>query len=397
VPTQLLMPRLSQDMESGRVVEWLKKEGDRVELGQAVLLVETDKAEVEVEAPETGLLRRILAPVGTDAAIGSVLAIIAAEGEEDWAGATVGADAAAVTVDAGVKPPAAVSLAPASTASDPQSPHGARQPASPAARRVARELGVDLAQVVGTGERGLVTETDVRSYAAGSSGSADLQDDDVESIPLEGMRRRIADRMSLSRRTAADVTTVIDVEMSTVARVRKVSRLSYTSYIAWAVAHTLVDFPDLNSSLVDDHILRHRKVQLGVAVALDDGLVVPVVRDAHAMTVEQIEAEIENLAAKARGGKLRPQDMAGATFTVTNSGTFGSLFFTPIINLPEVAILGVGRVADVPVVRDGQVVAGKLMYLCLSYDHRAVDGAQAVTFLANVKRRLEAVETEMTK
>ena len=397
MPTQLLMPRLSQDMESGRIVEWLKKEGDRVERGQPVLLVETDKAEVDVEAPETGLLRRILAPVGTDAAIGSVLAIIAAEGEEDWAGPTVGGDVAADTVEVAVEPPAAASPAPASTASGPQSPHGARQPASPAARRVARELGVDLAQLVGTGERGLVTETDVRSHTAGSSGSVDLQDDDVESIPLDGMRRRIADRMSLSRRTAADVTTVIDVEMSAVARVRKVSRLSYTSYIAWAVAHTLVDFPDLNSSLVDDHILRHRKVQLGVAVALDDGLVVPVVRDAHAMTVEQIETEIENLAAKARGGKLRPQDMAGATFTLTNSGTFGSLFFTPIINLPEVAILGVGRVADVPVVRDGQVVAGKLMYLCLSYDHRAVDGAQAVTFLANVKRRLEAVETEMTK
>lgn len=396
MPTQLLMPRLSQDMESGRIVEWLMKEGDRVERGQSVLLVETDKAEVDVEAPETGLLRRILAPVGTDAAIGSVLAIISAEGEEDWADTPVGGDVAVDTAEAAVEPPAAASPAPVSTTSGPQSPHGARQPASPAARRVARELGLDLAQVVGTGERGLVTETDVRSHAAGSSG-ADLQDDDVESIPLEGMRRRIADRMSLSRRTAADVTTVIDVEMSAVARVRKDSRLSYTSYIAWAVARTLVDFPDLNSSLVDDHILRHRKVQLGVAVALDDGLVVPVVRDAHAMTVEQIEAEIENLAAKARGGKLRPQDMAGATFTVTNSGTFGSLFFTPIINLPEVAILGVGRVADVPIVRDGQVVAGKLMYLCLSYDHRAVDGAQAVTFLASVKRRLEAVETEMTK
>ena len=396
MPTQLLMPRLSQDMESGRIVEWLKKEGDRVERGQSVLLVETDKAEVDVEAPETGLLRRILAPVGTDAAIGSVLAIISAEGEEDWADPPVGGDVAVDTAEAAVEPPAAASPAPASTTSGPQSPHGARQPASPAARRVARELGLDLAQVVGTGDGGLVTETDVRSHAAGSSG-ADLQDDDVESIPLEGMRRRIADRMSLSRRTAADVTTVIDVEMSAVARVRKDSRLSYTSYIAWAVARTLVDFPDLNSSLVDDHILRHRKVQLGVAVALDDGLVVPVVRDAHAMTVEQIEAEIENLAAKARGGKLRPQDMAGATFTVTNSGTFGSLFFTPIINLPEVAILGVGRVADVPIVRDGQVVAGKLMYLCLSYDHRAVDGAQAVTFLASVKRRLEAVETEMTK
>jgi 2-oxoglutarate dehydrogenase E2 component (dihydrolipoamide succinyltransferase) len=251
--------------------------------------------------------------------------------------------------------------------------------------------------VVGTGEKGLVTEADVRTQADRSGRSSDLLGDDVESIPLEGVRRRIAERMSLSRRTAADVTTVIDVEMGAVARVRKSSGLSYTSYIAWAVAHSLVDFPDLNSSLVDDHILRHRKVQLGVAVALDDGLVVPVVRDAHAMTVEQIEAEVEKLAAKARAGKIRPEDMAGATFTLTNSGTFGSLFFTPIINLPEVAILGVGRVADVPIVRDGQVVAGKVMYLCLSYDHRAVDGAQAVTFLASVKHRLEAVETEIKK
>jgi pyruvate dehydrogenase E2 component (dihydrolipoamide acetyltransferase) len=349
---------------------------------------------MDVEAPETGLLRRIVAPVGTDAAIGSLLAIIAGEGE-DWADPSVGADGPTEAV--ATAHPIAQKPAPAPAPGSSGSLPGGRQPASPAARRVARELGVDLAQVVGTGEGGLVTEADVRSHGAGSSRSEDRHGDDVESIPLDGMRRRIADRMSASRRTAADVTTVIDVEMSAVARVRKASGLSYTSYIAWAVARTLVDFPDLNSLLVDDQILRHRKVQLGVAVALDDGLVVPVVRDAHAMTVEQIEAEVENLAAKARAGKIRPEDMAGATFTLTNSGTFGSLFFTPIINLPEVAILGVGRVADVPVVRDGQVVAGKVMYLCLSYDHRAVDGAQAVTFLAHVKRRLEAVETEITQ
>jgi 2-oxoglutarate dehydrogenase E2 component (dihydrolipoamide succinyltransferase) len=211
------------------------------------------------------------------------------------------------------------------------------------------------------------------------------------------MRRRIADRMSLSRHTAADVTTVIDVEMSAVERVRKDSHLSYTSYVAWAVAHTLLDFPDINATFVNDHILRHRRVNLGVAVALDGGLVVPVVRDAQAMTVEAIEAEVGRLATQARDAKVRPQDVAGATFTLTNSGTFGSLFFTPIINIPEVAILGLGRVADVPVVRDGQVVAGKVMYLCLSYDHRVVDGATAVTFLANVKRRLQDIETEMTR
>lgn len=392
--TQLTMPRLSQDMESGTIVEWLKKEGDLVERGEAILVVETDKANVDVEAPESGVLLRIVAPEGTDAPIGAPLAIIGAAGEAT--------DAVAPAEVGSPKTPGAIpqmaTAKPASPAAEPPLPAAIqpseRQPASPAAKRVARELGVDLALVTGTGPDGLISEADVRARA--ERGAA-ADSEDVEVVPLEGMRRRIADRLALSRRTAADVTTVIDVAMDAVARVRKETGLSYTTYVAWALARSLPEFPDINATFVDNEIHRHKKVNLGVAVAIDDGLVVPVVRDAARMTPQAIEDEVGRLAALARDGRIQPADMSGATFTVTNSGTFGSLLFTPIINLPEVAILGVGRVADVPVVRDGQVVPGKVMYLSLSYDHRVVDGATAVKFLAAVKQRLQDVEIEAAR
>lgn len=385
--TQLTMPRLSQDMESGTIVEWLKKEGDLVERGEAILVVETDKANVDVEAPESGVLLRIVAPEGTDAPIGAPLAIIGAAGEAT--------DAVAPAEVGSPKTPGAIPHVATAEPASPAAVHlSERQPASPAAKRVARELGVDLALVTGTGPDGLISEADVRARAVRGA-AADSED--VEVVPLEGMRRRIADRLALSRRTAADVTTVIDVAMDAVARVRKETGLSYTTYVAWALARSLPEFPDINATFVDNEIHRHKKVNLGVAVAIDDGLVVPVVRDAARMTPQAIEDEVGRLAALARDGRIQPADMAGATFTVTNSGTFGSLLFTPIINLPEVAILGVGRVADVPVVRDGQVVPGKVMYLSLSYDHRVVDGATAVKFLAAVKQRLQDVEIEAAR
>lgn len=393
--TELTMPRLSQDMESGRVVEWLKKEGDRVEPGEPVLTVETDKANMDVEATEAGFLVRILVPVGTDAMIGAPLAVIGAEGEDVGVptGASAQPDPASGSASS-TSPAASHQL----TGPNPTIANAAgRDPASPVARRVARELGIDIGQVRGSGQGGLISEADVRAYADRSAVGSPSKHDDVEVVPLEGIRRRIADRMSLSRRTAADVTTVIDVDMSGVANARQESHLSYTTYVAWAVARTLPEFPDINATFVDDQILRHRTVSLGVAVALDSGLVVVVVRDAGTRTPVGIEAEIDRLATQARQGKIKPEDVSGASFTLTNSGTFGSLFFTPIINVPEVAILGVGRVADVPVIRDGQVVPGKVMYLCLSYDHRVVDGSTAVRFLAAVKRRLEDVAIEIAK
>jgi pyruvate dehydrogenase E2 component (dihydrolipoamide acetyltransferase) len=408
--TTLTMPRLSQDMESGRIVDWLKREGEAVQRGQTILVVETDKAEADVESTEDGVILRILAPVGDEVPVGGPLAIIGAEGET-YVEAAPGSDltqAAGASAASG----AAAATVPLPAAAAPSSPSG-RQPASPAARRVAKELGVDIEAVAWTGDGGRVTESDVRAFAASAGGAtaatsaaatgamtsattSAADDEEYDVVPLVGMRKRIADLMTLSRHSAADVTTVIDVDMDAVARVRKASGLSYTTYAAWAAARTLPEFPDINSRLVEDRILRHRHVNLGVAVALDGGLVVPVVRGAEAMTPEQIDAEVTRLAALAREGRITPRDLSGGSFTLTNSGTFGSLFFTPIINVPQVAILGLGRVADVPVVRDSRVVPGKVMYLCLSYDHRVVDGSTAVGFLAAVKRRLQEIEIELT-
>ncbi len=392
--SQLTMPRLSQDMETGTLVEWLKHEGDSVPRGDAIVVVETDKANVDVEAPESGVLLRIVAQEGTDQPIGALLGLIGEAGELEPAFPAAegeGLEVADVARESLAEP-----------AKDGRPVGGdvearrTRQPASPAARRVAAELGVDLASVVGTGPAGLVSEADVRAFAervvegAGDEAEAGAWD----AVPLTGMRSRIADQMALSRRTAADVTTVIDVSMDAVARLRAGSGLSYTTYVAWAVARTLPEYPDLNATFVENTIRRHRTVNLGVAVAVDAGLVVPVVRAAERLTPKAIEDEVGRLASLAKQGRIPPGDLTGRSFTITNSGVFGSLLFTPIINIPEVAILGVGRVADAAVVRQGQVVPGKVAYLCLSYDHRGVDGADAVRFLAAVKRRLEDVESE---
>ena len=382
------MPRLSQDMAQGRIVEWLKREGEVVREGEPLISIETDKAEVEVQAPASGILRKVLVAAGADADVGAPLAILG-EAEENIEALLKKPDEAAK------KPVRPIESAPPSPVGDPggrKAPlaAGKRQPVSPAARRVARELGVDLTQAVGTGAGGLVTEGDVRALAArGGAVPTDATPENVQVIPLTGLRRRIAERLSLSRRTAADVTTVVDVDMTEVAALRKGSDLSYTAYVLGATAQALREFPILNASLDGDRILVKRDIHLGVAVALEKGIVVPVIRSADRKSTEQISREMDELATRARDGQLGPDDLTGSTFTVTNSGAFGSLLFTPIINQPEVAILGMGKVADTPVVREGAIVVRKVMYLCLTYDHRVVDGAPAVQFLQAVKRRLE--------
>ena len=380
---QVKMPRLSQTMTEGRLVQWLKLEGERVRQGEPLATIESDKAEVELEAPVSGVLRRTLVGPGEEVPVDTPLGVLA-EPDEDISGLLPGRRP-------GVAVPTSVTTAAQAPAAAPQAPaaRSGRQPASPVARRVARELGVDLAQVVGTGEDGLVTEKDVRAFAAAKPAPAVPSEEVAEVIPLVGIRQRIAERMALSRRTAADVTTVAEVDMSEVAARRQTAGLSYTAYVAWAVSRALREFPILNSSLVEDRILVKKNVHLGVAVAMDNGLVVPVVRNADTKSVSGISREIDAVAARAREGQLPPDQLTGSTFTITNSGAFGSLLFTPIINYPEAAILGMGKVADTPVVRDGQIVARKMMYLCLSYDHRVVDGVPAVKFLQAVKRRLE--------
>jgi pyruvate dehydrogenase E2 component (dihydrolipoamide acetyltransferase) len=382
------MPRLSQDMTQGRIVKWLKQEGEAVKEGDPLVSIETDKAVMEVPSPSSGMLRLVLVRAGQDADVGTPLAILASP-EENIDALLANPETPSKTR---VPPAVAAALAapPEAAGLNRTTGGGTRQPVSPVARRVARERGVDLSCVVGTGAGGLVTEGDVRTFAShGQPPSAREEPENADVIPFTGLRRRIAERLSLSRHTAADVTTVTDVDMTEVAALRKESKLSYTAYVVSAAAQALRTFPILNASLVGDQILVKREIHIGVAVALDRGLVVPVVRFADRKSVEEISREIDALAVRAQDGQLTPDDLTGSTFTVTNSGVFGSLLFTPIINPPEVAILGMGKVAETPAVRDGQIVVRRVMYLCLSYDHRVVDGGPAVQFLNAVKSRLE--------
>ncbi len=374
---EVRMPVLSQSMIQGRVVEWLLNEGDKVHKGALLVVVESDKATHELEAPQEGILRKILVEAGTEVDVDTPLAIIADDGEQVG---TVDNQSPATLPPIVAPQPTTVSI-----------PAG-RRPISPAAKRIAHELGIDITKVPGSGEGGLVTEKDVRAFAVGQSLPVTTESEDAQVIPLTGQRGRIAERMALSRRTAADVTTVMDVDMGQIVAVRASTKFSYTAYVAWAAAQALHEFPLLNAWITEDRIIVKSPVHMGVAVAIEGALVVPVIRHAEHMNVGEIDQAINALGAKARAGQLTPDDMKGSTFTVTNSGVFGSLFFTPIINLPEVAVLGMGKVAEAAVVRDGAVVVSKVMYLCLSYDHRAVDGATAVQFLQAVKNRLEKPE-----
>jgi pyruvate/2-oxoglutarate dehydrogenase complex dihydrolipoamide acyltransferase (E2) component len=371
---EVRMPVLSQSMIQGRVVEWLVKEGEKVDKGTLLVVVESDKATHELESPQEGILYKILVEPESEVDVDTPLAIIASVGER-----TPEVEGPESSPEIHQETPVMGGLAKESE----------RKPVSPAAKRLAKELGIDPTMVAGSGEGGLVTEKDIRTFAEEHAAAISIESEDAQVIPLTGQRGRIAERMALSRHTAADVTTVMDVDMAQVVEKRLQTGFSFTAYVVWAVAKALSKFPVLNAWVEADRILVKKSVHVGVAVATQGALVVPVLRNAQQKSLSELDGEINNLSNKARAGQLTPDDMKGSTFTVTNSGVYGSLFFTPIINLPEVAILGMGKVAESPVVRQGKVLASMVMYLCLSYDHRAVDGATAVQFLHEVKSCLE--------
>jgi pyruvate dehydrogenase E2 component (dihydrolipoamide acetyltransferase) len=371
---EVRMPVLSQSMIQGRVVEWLVKEGEKVDKGTLLVVVESDKATHELESPQEGILYKILVEPESEVDVDTPLAIIASVGER-----TPEVEGPQSSPEIHQETPVMAGLAKESE----------RKPVSPAAKRLAKELGIDPTMVAGSGEGGLVTEKDIRTFAEEHAAAISIESEDAQVIPLTGQRGRIAERMALSRHTAADVTTVMDVDMAQVVEKRLQTGFSFTAYVVWAVAKALGKFPVLNAWVEADRILVKKSVHVGVAVATQGALVVPVLRNAQQKSLSELDGEINNLSNKARAGQLTPDDMKGSTFTVTNSGVYGSLFFTPIINLPEVAILGMGKVAESPVVRQGKVLASMVMYLCLSYDHRAVDGATAVQFLHEVKSCLE--------
>jgi pyruvate dehydrogenase E2 component (dihydrolipoamide acetyltransferase) len=365
--TNVLMPRLSLTMKTGTVVQWFKKEGETVQKGEPLVEVLSEKVTYDVEAPESGVLRKILAVEGMDVPVAQAIGIIAAPDEQIPETEVVEVEAA----------PERELIEKAEE----------RIVASPAAKRLAREQGVDLSKVVGTGPEGRIVEDDVKRFIEETTRAAPRV---REVIPLTGIRKTTAERVSLSARTAPHSTVTMEVDMTNAVRLRGETQASYTEMLVKAVAKALREQPIMNAMLDGEQIKVFEDVNVGVAVATEKGLIVPVIREADKKSLNEIASALKELVEKAREGKLAKEDLTGGTFTITNLGMYGVDVFIPIINPPETAILGVGKVTEKPVVVNGQIAIKPVMQLSLSFDHRVVDGAPAAQFLQKVKQNLES-------
>jgi pyruvate dehydrogenase E2 component (dihydrolipoamide acetyltransferase) len=360
--TEVVMPRLSLTMKEGTVGKWYKEEGEPVEKGEPIVEVISEKATYDLEAPASGILRRIFVREGSDVPVNAVLAMVAAPDEV--------LTERSETEKVAEAPPEAES----------------RVVASPAAKRLAREHGIDLSLVEGSGPEGRIVEEDVTKHIE----QAGVHSPKIKAlIPLAGLRKISAERVASSFRTAPHSTLVMEVDVSEAAKLHEKLQISYTAILVKAAAMALVEHPEMNSTLDGDKIKVFEDVNVGVAVATEKGLVVPVVHNANVKPVREIDKIIEESRAKALQEKLSRNEITGGTFTITNLGMYEVDFFTPIINPPEAAILGVGKIAEKPVARGGKVEIRQTMMLSLSYDHRIVDGAPAAAFLRKLKENIE--------
>ncbi|MCX8072337.1 MAG: 2-oxoglutarate dehydrogenase complex dihydrolipoyllysine-residue succinyltransferase [Candidatus Binatia bacterium] len=435
MPVEVRIPSLGESITEGVIVRWIKKEGERVQVDEPILELETDKASVEIPANAAGVLH-IVQPEGSTVQVGAVVATIDTQAGEGLATSPPTELAA---------PPRDVARAPASAEATQGPPSEGRSAAhllSPAVRRLIEEHGLDASQIPGTGKGGRLTKADVLAYldqrretapgpkvaaaapaAPGSpppspalSGEPSRAEAppqppppsptiprpaaaEEERVPMTHLRKRIAERLVQAQHTAAILTTFNEIDMSAVMALRSQYRerfqkrygvsLGFMSFFAKACVAALQEIPVVNAFIDGDDIVYHKHVHLGIAVATERGLVVPVIHYADQRSFAEIEAEIERLATRAREGKLSIQEISGGTFTITNGGVFGSLLSTPILNPPQSGILGMHKIEKRPVVVDDQIVIRPMMYVALSYDHRLVDGEQAVTFLVRVKERIE--------
>jgi len=400
--TEVIMPKVDMVMDEGTFVEWLKQEGDYVEKGEPLFVILTDKANIEIEAPASGILAGVKAQPDDVIPVTEVIAYILEPGETLPAGAEAR--------------PAAPTKAP--TAAEPGAEE-ARRPgpddgkvrATPVARRLAAELGIDLTLVPGRGPRGRIHKADVLAFAERQRQAAQramavphLQVPLPAArrkrvVPLKGPRKIIAERMAYSAFTAPHITLSLQVDMAEATRLRdrlleplqqKTGyRLSFTAILARAVASVLPRHPYLNASLDGEEIILWDDVHLGIATSVEDYLIVPVIREAQNKNLEQIVAALGDLTQRARARQLTPAEMTGSTFTLSNLGMLGIDSFHALINPPEAAILAVGRIVDTPVGIEGEIVLRPMMNLTLSADHRVVDGATAARFLAELKVTLE--------
>jgi pyruvate/2-oxoglutarate dehydrogenase complex dihydrolipoamide acyltransferase (E2) component len=363
VAYEFKLPDLGEGLTEGEIARWLVQEGQDVAEDDPLVEIQTDKTTVEIPSPAAGKVARIMVGEGEVVPVGTVLVVIGEDGAEP---ATQGE----------------ISTEATSRGQAPRPGSAGRTRATPLVRKVAQELGVDLATVVATGPQGRVTEEDVRS-AATSRGQAPGPGREGRREPLRGIRRLTAEHMARAHREIPPVTWVEECDFGSV----DLKLLVPT--VLKAAAATLQEFPELNARLDGDEIVYLDRYDLGVAVQTDQGLVVPVIRGCDSRSLDELDADVRRLAETARTGSLKPEELQGSTFTVTSAGKLAGLFQTPIVNHPEVAILSIGRIAERPVVRDGEITVRPIGYIALTFDHRVVDGARAAEFGLALINRLE--------
>lgn len=371
--TDIVMPQLGESIAEGTVIKWLIPPGGMVEKDQPLLEVETEKVALDIPAPATGVLREVLVQEGATVPVGTVLARLEHEPVE-----TVMSRVGGVGVRA------------RSSAAE-GAPHY-----SPAVKQVAREHDIQLSEVTGSGEGGRITKKDVLDAVAKRgtstpppSAAPTLPNAEEELVPFNHMRKTIAERMVSSRRTSAHVATFFEADFSGIEQFRAGRSLTYLPFVISAVSNALRALPMVNASWRDHGIVLNKALHIGIAVAIEDGLLVPVIRHADRKGLTQIAKEVADLAQRARSKRLAPEDVLDGTFTITNHGGFGSLFSTPIINQPQSAILGVGAVQKRAIVINDAIAIRPMCYLSLSFDHRIIDGAIADRFMSLVKQHLE--------
>ncbi|MDN3511552.1 MAG: 2-oxo acid dehydrogenase subunit E2 [Candidatus Jettenia sp.] len=402
MPIDVIMPQMGESVAEGTILKWLVHEGDRVEKEQPIVEISTDKIDTEVPASVTGVIKKILYPEGKTVPVQTVIAHL--EAVEQTEGADISEE----------KLKAAKVVEKAKVTEEIEKAEEREKRYSPLVRKLAQEYAINLEEVKGTGEGGRVTKKDVMDYMASkavtpvpSRAEGETKVFERETlIPFNPKRKITADRMVQSKRTAAHVTTVFEIDMTSIERYRELHKdalkreeihLTYLPFITLATARALKEHPLLNSSWTDEGIVQKNYYNIGIAVSLEDGLIVPVVKDADKKDLLQLAQEIQDLAQRSRTKRLKPEDVQGGTFTITNYGINGSLFGTPVIVLPQVAILGVGSVQKRPVVIADAIAIRSMMYLSLSFDHRIMDGANADMFLRRVKNILEGWEVSPYK
>jgi len=440
MPTDIIMPQMGESIFEGTLTKWLKKPGDKVQRDEPLFEISTDKVDAEIPAPASGVLREIKVQEGATVQVNTVVGVIDADGAGSAAPAPAKAEAAKPVKKE--EAPAAKAAAPAAKAPEPPAPapsraevvgmpereEGERVRSSPLVRKIAAEHHVDLNQVPGTGLEGRITKDDILSFieqggktaaparaaaapavapaaparpaAAPAGGSAP-----GEIVPMSAMRKKIAEHMLASRRTSAHVHCVYEVDLTRIVRLREKekknfeqrtgAKLTYMPFFARAVINGMRQFPVINSSVEGENIHYKREINLGIAVALDWGLIVPVVKHAEERNFLGLQRAISDVGERARSKKLTPDDVQGGTFTITNPGQFGALFGLPIINQPNVAIMGVGGIFKAPMVvtddaGNDSIAIRSVVHLVLGYDHRIIDGAVADQFMAQVKKYLES-------